>query len=122
MEPSVSPMRSPKKTYKLHGTLVSVDVPHQSIMIQPSKHDGTRVRRLIIRPESEILAGSEHKALVDLIVDVGEWVTAHYVKEDDRAFLKQLHVPRGMTSSPQTQSPEGNHALPTGSEPLPKAS
>jgi len=49
MEPSLSPTRSTKRTYTLHGTLVGVDLPHQCIVIQPSKHDGTRVRRLIIR-------------------------------------------------------------------------
>lgn len=79
MEPSVSPTRSTKRTYKLHGTLVGADVPHQSIVIQPSEHDGTRVRRLIIRPDSEIFAGTERKVLADLIADVGEWVSAHYV-------------------------------------------
>jgi hypothetical protein len=122
MEPSVSPTRSPKRTYKLHGTLVSVDVPHRSIAIQPSKHNGTRVRCLIIRPDSVIIAGTERKVLADLIADVGEWVSAYYVKEDHDAVLKQLHLPRGMTSNPPTRSTEGGPATPTGCEPLPKAS
>jgi hypothetical protein len=93
MEPSLSPTRSTKRTYKLHGTLVGVDVLHHSIMIQPSKHDGTRVRRLIIRSDSEIIVGTERWVLADLIDEVGEWVSAHYGKEDHCSFLKQLHLP-----------------------------
>lgn len=122
MEHSISPMRSTRKTYKLRGTLVNVDVTHQIIVIQPSEHDGKRVRRLTIRPDSEILAGTERKALADLTVDVGEWVSAHYVKEDNQAVLKTLHVPRSMTSSPPTPLPGGSQSTPAGSEPLPKAS
>ena len=90
MKPSVTPTRSTKRTYKLHGTLVGVDLLHQRIVIQPSKHDGTRVRRLIIRSDSEIIAGTERRVLADLIADVGEWVNAHYVNENHCAFLKQL--------------------------------
>jgi hypothetical protein len=122
MEPSVSPTRSTERTYKLHGTLVGVDVPHHSIVTQPSKHDGTRVRRLIIGSDSEIFAGTERKVLADLIADVGEWVSAHYVKEDHCAFLKQLHLPRGMMSSPPTRWTKGSPDTLTGSEPLAKAS
>lgn len=122
MERSISPAGSTKRTYKLHGILVSVDVTHQVIVIQPSEHDGKRVRRLIITPESEILAGTEHKALADLLVDIGEWVSAHYVKEDNRTVLRKLHVPRGMTPSPPTPLPKGSVSMPTASEALPKAS
>ena len=93
MKPSLSPTRSTKRTYKLHGTLVGVDGLHHSIMIQPSKHDGTRVRHLIIRSDSEIIAGTERRALADLVDEVGEWVSAHYVNEDHCSFLKQLHLP-----------------------------
>ncbi len=93
MEPSISPTRSTKRTYTLHGTLVGVDLLHHSIMIQPSKHDGTRVRRLIIRLDSKIIAGTERRVLADLIDEVGEWVSALYVNEDHCSFLKQLHLP-----------------------------
>jgi len=93
MEPSLSPTRSIKRTYKLHGRLVGVDVLHHSIMIQPSKHDGTRVHRLIIRLDSEIIAGTERRVLADLVDEVGEWVSALYVNEDHCSFLKQLHLP-----------------------------
>jgi len=79
-------------TYKLHGTLVGVDVLHHSTMIQPSKHDGTHVRRLIIRLDSEIIAGTERRALADLVDEVGEWVSAFYVNEDHCSFLKQPHL------------------------------
>lgn len=95
MEPSLSPNRSTKRayTYKLHGTLVGVDLPHHCIVILPSKHDGTRVRRLIIRSDSEIIAGSERRALADLVDEVGEWVNVHYINEDHCSFLKQLRLP-----------------------------
>lgn len=93
MEPSLSPTRSTKRTYTLHGTLVGVDALHHSIMIQPSKHDGTRVRRLIIRLDSKIIAGTERRVLDDLVDEVGEWVSAFYVNEDHCSFLKQLRLP-----------------------------
>lgn len=93
MEPTLSPTRSTKRTYKLHGTLVGVDILHHSIMIQPSKHDGTRDRRLIIRFDSEIITGAERRALADLVDEAGEWVSALYVNEDHCSFLKQLHLP-----------------------------
>jgi len=86
MKPSATPTRSTKRTYKLHGPLVGVDLLHQRIVIQPSKQDGTRVRRLIIRSDSEIIAGTERRVLADLIADVGEWVNAHYVNENHWLF------------------------------------
>lgn len=93
MEPSLSPTHSTKRTYTLHGTLVGVDVLHHSIMIQPSKHEGTRVRRLIIRLDSKIIPGTEHRVLDDLVDEVGERVSAFYVPEDHCSFLKQLRLP-----------------------------
>jgi hypothetical protein len=93
MELSLSPTRSTKRTYTLHGTLVGVDVLHHSIMFQPSKHHGTRVRRLIIRLDSKIIAGTERGVLDDLVEEVGEWVSALSVNEEHCSFLKQLHLP-----------------------------
>ena len=93
MEPTLSPTCSNKRTYKLHGTLVGVDVLHHRIMIQPSKHDGTRVRRLIIRLDSKIITGTERRTLANLVDEVGEWVSALYVNKDRCSFLKQLHLP-----------------------------
>lgn len=93
MEPFLSPTRSTKRMYTLHGTLVGVDVLHHSIMIQPSRHDGTRVRRLIIRLDSKIIAGTKRRVLADLVAEVGEWVSALYVNEEHCSFLKQLHLP-----------------------------
>lgn len=93
MEPSLSPTRSTKRMYTLHGTLVGVDVLHHTIMIQPSRHDGTRVRRLIIRLDSKIIAGTERRVLADLVDELGEWISALYVNEEHCSFLKQLNLP-----------------------------
>ncbi len=120
MTPHTVQKRMTKRTYKLRGTLVGVDLVHHVIVIQPSEHDGKRVRRLSVMADSEILAGDERKTLADLVV--GEWVTAQFVKQEDHRELKRLHIPRGMASSPFHQS-EGGSAVPTvGSDPLPKAS
>ncbi len=71
--------RTVKRTYKLRGTLVGLDLVHHTIVIQPAEHEGKRVRRLAVRPDSEILAGDERKTLADLIV--GDWISAQFVKK-----------------------------------------
>ncbi|HXF93915.1 MAG TPA: hypothetical protein VNK46_14275 [Nitrospiraceae bacterium] len=73
--------RTVKRSYKLRGTLVGLDLVHHTIVIQPSEHDGKRVRRLVVRPDSEILAGDERKTLADLIV--GDWISAQFVKKKE---------------------------------------
>ncbi len=120
MTPNTFQKRTAKRTYKLRGTVVGLDLVHRTIVIQPSVHDGKRVRRLSVLPDSEILAGDERKTLADVIV--GDWVTAQFVKEEDHEVLKQLHIPRGMTSSPSHESEGGNPAPAAGRDPLPKAS
>ncbi len=99
------PERAVKRTYKLRGTLVGLDLVHHTLVIQPSEHDGKRVRRLDIRPDSEILAGDERKTLADLIV--GDWVSAQFVKEGEHEVLKRLHMPRGMGALSSHQSEQG---------------
>lgn len=120
MTPNTVQKRMAKRTYKLRGTLIAVDLVQHVIVIQPSEHDGKRVRRLSVTPDSEILAGDERKTVADLVA--GEWVTAQFVKQEDYEELKRLHIPRSMTSSPFHQSDGGNPAPTAGSDPLPKAS
>lgn len=109
-----------KRTYKLRGTLVGLDLIHHTIMIQPSERDGKRVRCLDVMPDSEILAGDKVKTLADLIV--GDRVSAQFVKEGNHEFLKRLHIPRGM-GAPSSRRPEQGEITPAaGNDPLSKAS
>ncbi|MEW6246887.1 MAG: hypothetical protein AB1555_09275 [Nitrospirota bacterium] len=112
--------RTSQKAYKLRGTLVGLDLVHHTIVIQPSEHDGKRVRRLDVRPDSEILAGDERKTLADLIV--GDWVSAQFVKEGEHEVLKRLHIPRGMGAPSSHQPEQGDMTPAAGNEPLSKAS
>lgn len=89
MTPNTFQKRTAKRTYKLRGTVVGLDLVHRTIVIQPSVHDGKRVRRLSVLPDSEILAGDERKTLADLVG--GDWVTAQFVKEEDHEVLKREH-------------------------------
>lgn len=82
------------RIYKLKGSLVAVDLVNHTIAIQPSEHGWKRVRRLMVTPESEILARGERQTLADALV--GDWVHAHFVKDGDRLVLKSLHIPRGI--------------------------
>ncbi len=108
--------RTSPKTYKLRGTLIGLDLVHHTIVIQPSEHDGRRIRRLAVPADSEILAGDERKTLADLIV--GDRVSAQFVKEGEREVLKKLHLPRGMGSpslhKPDQDSPHEPSAHPAG--------
>ncbi|TAJ23597.1 MAG: hypothetical protein EPO64_10945 [Nitrospirae bacterium] len=90
---TVQPLAS-SKSYKLRGTLVAVDLVHHTIAIQLSEHGWKRARRLMVTPESEILARGERKTLADALV--GDRVHAHFTKDGDRAVLKRLHIPRGI--------------------------
>ncbi len=93
---------SRSRSYKLRGTVVSVDLVTHTIMILPSAHDGTRVRLLTVTPHSEIHCGEEPKTLADVIV--GDWVQVHFLHEKERVILKKLSMPRGMVKNSPHQA------------------
>ncbi|MER3422741.1 MAG: hypothetical protein C4293_05455 [Nitrospiraceae bacterium] len=84
------------RAYKLRGTIIAVDLLNHTILIQPSEHQGKRLRQLTVGPESEIFAGDEYGTMADLIV--GDWVNIQFANQGEQSVIRKLHVPRSMMS------------------------
>lgn len=91
------------KVSKLRGTIIAVDLPNHTLLIQPSGDQGKRLRHLAVSPESEIFAGDEHRTMADLIV--GDWVNIQFVNRGEQSVITKLHMPRSMVSESKRRGP-----------------
>ncbi|WP_447974808.1 hypothetical protein [Nitrospira sp. Kam-Ns4a] len=102
------------RVYKLQGTLVSLDLVHKLVAIQPSGHRRKRTRQFSLTADTEILAGGERLTISDLVI--GDWVHVQFIKQGGGAILRTLHLPRPGGLAPPAD--RGSHG-PSGRRPAP---
>ncbi len=93
------------RVYKLQGTLVSLDLVHKLVAIQPSGHRRKRTRQFSLTADTEILAGGERLTISDLLI--GDWVHAQFIEQKGGAILRALHLPR--QGGPVPPAARGSH-------------